>query len=305
MFGTATFETNDKPRLTGKNQYNENFPVGSFLLSKTVRPLIRAFYLFARTADDIADDPVLDRPTKLAKLNDMDHVLHAEEELLPVEEWTRTSWNLKNLLQQGRFTVDQPRALLRAFRRDVVHADSQSWADLLDYCSFSANPVGRFLLEIHHETTPASLMASDALCTALQVLNHLQDCHKDFTALNRVYVPADWLAAAGIDRTVLGARLTPPELLRVFDHTLDKVGTLMTVARDLPSTIVCRRFRIEAAVIVVLALRLMRRLRQHDLLAHFHGLQHVDWIVAVTIGVATGLSGNRPNLAGRLASQKL
>ncbi len=297
MFSKASFETNERPLLTGKTQYNENFPVGSFLLSKKVRPLIGAFYRFARTADDIADDPVLDSSTKLAQLDKLDQTLQEPQEHPPAAGGTRAAWHLKQRLQHSGFTVCQPRALLLAFRRDAVNADTQSWADLLDYCSLSANPVGRFLLEIHHETTHAALMASDALCTALQVLNHLQDCHKDYTALNRVYVPADWLAAEGLDRRILGERRAPPGLLRIFNHTLDKVEALLTVARHLPAAIAYRRFRLEAAVIVALALRLMRRLRRQDMLAHFNGLKSWDWIVATTMGVAAGLRGNMQNRA--------
>ncbi len=291
MFSNASFETNENPRLTGKNQYNENFPVESFLLSKKVRPLVRAFYLFARIGDDIADDPELDRSTKLAKLDKLAKSLQEEQEHPPAAGGTRAAWHLKQLLQHSGFTVDQPLALLLAFRRDAAgNADTKSWADLLDSCSLSANPIGRFLLEIHHETTHTALMASDALCTALQVLNHLQDCHKDYTALNRVYVPADWLAAEGLDRRILGERRAPPGLLRVFDHTLDKVESLVTVARHLPAAIVGRRLRLKSSVIVAFAIRLMCRLRRQDLLAHFHGLKYWDWIVATTVGVAAGLS---------------
>ena len=295
MFSNATFETNETPRLTGKTEYNENFPVGSFLLSKKARALVGAFYRFARIGDDIADDPELESPAKLAKLDAMDSALQSEQEQPPAPvaegtiEGTIAAWHLKQLLQHSGFTIKQPQTLLLAWRRDAVHADSQSWADLLHSCSLSAHPVGRFLLEIHQETTPAALIASDALCTALQVLNHLQDCHKDFTALNRVYVPADWLAAEGLSRTILGERQAPPELLRVFDRMLENVVPLVTVARNLPAAIVCRRLRMEAAIIVALALRLMCRLRQKDLLAHFHGLQHWDWIVAATMGMAVGL----------------
>ncbi|VBB68890.1 Phytoene synthase [invertebrate metagenome] len=272
-------------RLTGKTQRDENFPVGSFLLSKTVRPLIAAFYRFARTADDLADDPVLDSQTKLAKLDTMDSALQG---LSPVPAWAQSAWHLRQLLLQhsGLFSVDQPRALLLAFRRDAVNEDSRNWVDLLDYCRMSANPVGRFLLGIHYETNPAALTASDALCTALQVLNHLQDCHKDFTALNRVYVPADLLAAEGLDRTILGARKAPPGLLRVFNHMLDEVESLVMAAHHLPAAIACRRFRMEATVTLALALRLLHRLRHQDLLAHFYGLRRFDWIAAM--GVAMG-----------------
>lgn len=286
MFSNVTFETNDAPRLTGKTYHDENFPVGSFLLPKAVRPLIAAFYHFARAADDIADDPALDSFTKLTWLSKMDEALQGWP---PALEQAEPAWYLYQVLRRGGFTLDQPRSLLVAFQCDAVNKDSQNWADLRDYCQVSANSVGRFLLEVHHETAPDALIASDALCTALQVLNHLQDCHKDFTALNRVYVPADLLATEGLDRTVLGRRRAPLGLLRIFDYILDEVERLIAMARPLPATIDCRGFRMEAAVIVDLAIRLTRRLRRQDLLARFHGLQRLDWILAVATGVAVGV----------------
>ncbi|KAF0118792.1 MAG: putative phytoene synthase [Rhodospirillaceae bacterium] len=287
MFTDATFETNAAPRLTGKTRRDENFPVGSFLLPKTIRPVVAAFYRFARAADDIADDPGLDRDTKLARLEAMDTAL-VHEALSGQAEPARC---LREILHQGGFTVDQPRALLKAFQRDAMNEECRNWADLLDYCRLSANPVGRFLLEVHRETAPAAITASDALCTALQILNHVQDCHKDFTALDRVYVPADLLAAEGLDRTVLGTRKAPPGLLRVFDHMLNTVGDLLVTARPLPSTLACRGFRTEAGMIVQLAARLRQRLWRRDVLARFRGLRRIDWVLAAGAGLTAGLQG--------------
>lgn len=287
MFTDATFETNNVLRLTGKTSHDENFPVGSFLLPKAVRPLVVEFYRFARAADDIADDPVLDSSTKFALLNGMDEALQGQR---PVLVQAEPAWHLRQVLQRGGFTVNQPRALLVAFRRDAMNKDSLNWADLLSYCRMSANSVGRFLLEVHHEIAPAAQIASDALCTALQVLNHLQDCYKDFTALNRVYVPVDLLIVEGLDRTVLGKRKSTPGLLRVFDHMLDKVEMLLITARSLPAAITCPGFRMEAAMIVDLAIRLTQRLRRQDLLARFHGLRRLDWMLAGATGMAVGFS---------------
>ncbi|KAF0145348.1 MAG: squalene synthase, partial [Rhodospirillaceae bacterium] len=106
--------------------------------------------------------------------------------------------------------------------------------------------------------------------------------------LNRVYMPTGLLAAEGLDRTVLGKRKAPPGLLRVFDHLLDQVEGLLSVAYPLPDAIVCRGFRVEAAMIVELATRLAQRLRRQDLLARFRGLKRSDWMLAAATGMVRG-----------------
>lgn len=285
MFTNAGFENNDVPRLTGKTYRDENFPVGSYFLSRTVRLVIKAFYHFARSADDIADNPDLKSDVKLVLLNEMDRALLGLPSSL---EEIKPAWHLHRVLQNNGFTVDQPRALLVAFQRDVLNRENRNWSDLLDYCRLSADPVGRFLLEVHHESAPAALAASDALCTTLQILNHLQDCRKDFVALSRVYFPTDLLMLEGLDRTVFGRHEAPPGLRRVFENMLDRVEDLHIVARLLPTVITCRSFRIEAAVVVNLAIRLTQRLRQRDLLARFYGLRWSDWIRATVTGVTIG-----------------
>src|SRR5437762_7725043 len=88
---------------------------------------------------------------------------------------------------------------------DVTKLPYRDWDDLMNYCSFSAMPVGRYVLDLHGESR-ATWPANDALCAALQIINHLQDCGKDFRALDRVYIPQDALAAAGADVAALGEK---------------------------------------------------------------------------------------------------
>lgn len=282
------FESVENPTLTGKTQGNENFPVGSLLLPRAIRPHVAAFYRFARAADDVADDPGLDRDTKLAQLDAMDAALQGLA--APDDARTATGRALRAVLLPDGFTVVQPRALLVAFRRDAVNEDTPDWAGLIDYCRWSAMPVGRFLIEVHRETDPEAATASDALCAALQVLNHLQDTRKDFTAIDRVYAPADWLAEAGLDRSALGGRESSAALMRVFDRMLDGVEDLLTVARPLHRRLRCAGFRMESAMIVSLAHRLARRLRGRDPLAVFRGLQPIDWALAGAAGVIRGIT---------------
>jgi phytoene/squalene synthetase len=153
--------------------------------------------------------------------------------------------------------------LLVAFRQDAVKRRYASWGELLDYCRVSAMPVGRHVLDLHgegRETWPAS----DALCAALQVLNHLQDVGKDLAALDRCYMPDDLMARFGTGVAEIAGPRETPGLRRVFDALLDECDALNRVARGLPAAVRDRRLRLECAVIVGLAERLAGRLRRQD-----------------------------------------
>ena len=185
MSGTAaSVET-----WSGKDRADENFPVGSALIRPDLRRHVHAFYAFARNADDIADSAILQAADKIARLDAMEAVLlgTADEAASPSAAQLR-----KSLAETGT-PAQHSRELLVAFRRDATKLRYANWDELYDYCRYSAMPVGRHVLDLHGEDA-ATHAPSDALCTALQVLNHLQDCAKDFRALDRCYLPEDWLA---------------------------------------------------------------------------------------------------------------
>jgi farnesyl-diphosphate farnesyltransferase len=154
----------------------------------------------------------------------------------------------------------------------------------MDYCRYSAAPVGRQLLDLHGESQH-TWPPSDALCSALQVLNHLQDCAADYRNLDRVYVPLSDLAAEGCTVEVLAAPSASPALRRVLDQLLDNTDTLTATAAGLPPAVASRGLRWESAVIVALAGRLAGRLRHGDPLAGRVALSKVDFAAAFLTGV--------------------
>jgi hydroxysqualene synthase len=158
----------------------------------------------------------------------------------------------------------------------------------MEYCRYSAAPVGRQLLDLHGESR-ATWPASDALCAALQVLNHLQDCAEDYRRLDRVYLPLDDLAAAGIGVEVLSDPAVTPALRHVLDTLLDRTAALVATAGGLMPGVATSRLRCECAVIVELAARLLARLRCGDLLSRPVGLGKSDFLAAFLIGVIRGL----------------
>lgn len=264
---------------SGKGASDENFPVGSILLSKSLRPHVHAYYAYARVVDDIADSETLSPEDKLTRLNAMEDVLLGKRAPIQRADALSAATLRTSLLETG-VPFETATDLLIAFRDDSRGTEYKNWQDLLRYCTYSANPVGRFLIDLHHED-PASYAASDALCTSLQVLNHLQDCQKDLRSLKRCYLPTDMLHQAQASEADLEAGQTSPRLRRVFNNLLDEVDALNRLATTLPDYMKDRRFRMECAAIVELAHRLTRRLRRQDPLAGRVALTKTDATHAV------------------------
>jgi squalene synthase HpnC len=246
---------------SGKHAGTENFPVGSLLIRADLRPHVHTYYRFARTADDIADSPDLAADEKVRRLDLMDAVLTGASNA-DVE----TSRSMRASLAETGVSPSCCRDLLIAFRWDATRLRYRDWGDLMEYCRYSANPVGRYLLELHGEAAE-TIGPSDALCSALQVINHLQDLSDDYRTLDRVYLPQDAMAAGGIEVTALAAPASTPGLRRAIDRTLDRTAELLAEARRLPGLVRDRRMRWEAAAIVALAHRLAGMLRVQDPLA--------------------------------------
>ncbi|HEX3953148.1 MAG TPA: squalene synthase HpnC [Stellaceae bacterium] len=265
---------------SGKGRGDENFPVGSWLIRRDLRVHVHAFYRFARIADDIADSPVLGADDKLRRLDRMAAILDGDAGAdSPAASAMRES------LAATGVTAQHCHDVLRAFRLDAVKLRYRDWDDLMEYCRYSASPVGRQLLDLHGESRD-TWPASDALCSALQVLNHLQDCADDYRALDRVYLPQRDLDAAGCTLDVLSAPAANSGLRRVLDGLLDRTDRLIATARGLAPRVAARGLRWESAVIAALAARLATRLRHGDPLATRVKLAKSDFALALLTGIS-------------------
>jgi squalene synthase HpnC len=270
---------------SGKWRSSENFPVGSFLIRRGLRAHVHAFYRFARNADDIADNPALTADDKIARLDRMAAILDGA----PGGDSPAAAAMRESLLETG-MTAQHCHDVLHAFRLDAVKPRYCDWNDLMGYCRYSASPVGRQLLDLHGESR-ATWPASDALCSALQVLNHLQDCANDYRQLDRVYLPLEDFAAEGTGVEALAAPASSPGLRRVLHRLLNRTGELVEQACGLPPLVASRGLRWESAVIVGLAGRLLRRLRHRDPVATRVALSKADFLAAFAIGVSRGFGG--------------
>jgi len=270
---------------SGKDAGDENFPVGSLLISRRLRPYVHAYYDFARVIDDIVDTDRLDAQQKIARLDAMEDVVLGTRGA-PDRRDAQTAVRVGRMLARTGVPVSTATDLIVAFRQDAVKNRYDSWEELEEYCRYSANPVGRFLLELHGED-PKTFGASDALCTALQVLNHLQDCADDLRNLDRCYLPRPWLEREGVTVDDLRRLYAVPGLRRVFAALLDRVDELNRHAALLPRMIRDRRMRMEAAVIVGLSRRLAARLREEDPVAGRVRLSRADVVGAVAGAMRT------------------
>ncbi|HYG85123.1 MAG TPA: squalene/phytoene synthase family protein [Azospirillum sp.] len=278
--------TSSKPGpFARKDASGENFPVASRLLPRHLRPHVISFYKFVRLADDIADDAELEAESKLAYLDALERALTSGQ---AKHAYLKPALDLRASLQATGVSDRHARQVLRAFRRDAVGARCHTWSDLLLYCRFSANPVGRYLLELHGEG-PEAGPAADALCSALQVLNHLQDVRDDWVQLGRCYVPLAWFEEAGISVERLVEAESEAKLRGIFDRLLDHTERLIERASVLPSLIKHRGLRMEAAVIVSLAESLAYRLRVRDPMKKRVELAAHQKMFALAKGIARGL----------------
>jgi squalene synthase HpnC len=243
---------------SGKGHRDENFPVASRLIQPRHRAPILAFYEFVRTADDIADHATLMPQEKLALMNRLEAALLGQSDDDPV------GVALRSQLAARQLSPRHAQDLLTAFRMDVSKLRYRDWDDLIGYCTYSAMPVGRFVLDVHGESR-ALWPANDALCAALQIINHLQDCGKDFRDLDRVYIPLDALAEAGTTVEAIGAERATPALLACIHKLARRTGeTLLRESRPFSASIDDMRLALEVAIIQAYAERLTAMLRVRD-----------------------------------------
>ncbi|QQO12942.1 squalene synthase HpnC [Bradyrhizobium diazoefficiens] len=267
---------------SGKGDRDENFPVASWIIHPRHRALILAYYNFVRTADDIADHATLAPDQKLAYLDLL------EAELLGKGDTQAEAVTLRRALAERGMTPRHALDVLIAFRMDVTKLRYETWDEVIHYCRYSAMPVGRFMLDVHGEST-STWAASDALCAGLQINNHLQDCGKDFRELNRVYLPRDALAASGASVEQLGLTQSPPAMLACLQSLAARNEVLLDEGRSLAAEIRDFRLGVDVAVIQAYADRIVRLLKVRDPLrerVHLNKFELLTFSLAGMIGEA-------------------
>ena len=208
----------------------ENFPVASLLVPRRLRGAIVAIYRFARAADDIADEGDAPAAQRLTELDGFGRALDAiaagtVPAMPPFPE-------LAAAVTAHRLPLAPLHALLSAFRQDVTTRRYASIADLFDYCRRSANPIGRLLLHLYDAVTPDNERASDAICTALQLINFWQDVASDWQR-GRVYLPQEDLRRFGVAEARIGEGRCDPAWRALMAFETARARTLLESGRPL------------------------------------------------------------------------
>jgi squalene synthase HpnC len=283
---------------SGKTHRDENFPVASFIIHPRHRGLILSFYNFVRTADDIADHATLAPGEKLAYLDLLDAELQGQGDT------QAEAVNLRRALAERGMPPRHALDLLTAFRMDVTKLRYENWDDLIHYCRYSAMPVGRFVLDVHGEST-STWAASDAICAGLQINNHLQDCAKDFRELNRVYLPRDALAASGASVEMLGEAAASAPLLTCLHALAARNATLLEEGSSLGAQIRDFRLGLEISIIQAFADRIVRMLRVRDPLrerVHLSPREMLGLMIGAAASEVVRRASGRRAMPGRSAA---
>ena len=256
------------------NYHNENFPVG-MLIKPKFQNIIKAYYAAARFADDIADSSLLTEEEKITKLNDIQNAF--------LNPSSGNSYviirKLGKLFVEERLDASLFTDLLVAFERDAKQKDIIIWEELLDYCRYSAAPVGRFLLALHDEN-PSAYLPAENLCVILQILDHLGDIKDDYSLLRRIYIPDDILSQYNICKTDLGLSYTKPEIKEMLAEIIAKLEAMQADTNVLPSLIRDFRLRFEVCVILSLTNSMIQRYKKVDILQCSPKLGIFSWCKA-------------------------
>ncbi len=273
--------------LSGKSFKNENFPVASFVIENEIKKFIRIFYFFARTADDIADNPILRPSQKLQILNFFDHIIQSKRktDIVAISDLISTFKKLK-------FAKKYSRNLLKAFKLDAKKKRYKNWSELIFYCKYSANPVGRFFIDLSYQKNKKNiynkekiLKSSDNLCTSLQIINHLQDCKKDFQNLNRVYLPISLFNKYSVDIKNLNSNKSSKKFEKLKNEIVSNVELLLSNSIDGLKLIDIWKLKKETLVIFNIAKRLCFLIKNNDPLKKNIKLSRIDLIFCFIKGI--------------------
>ena len=259
------------------NAHYENFPVASPLLPPELRAPVRVIYAFARSADDLADEGDASASERIAALNAY------ERELDHIDAGRTTN---SELFQQLALTLKEHhlntqllRDLLSAFRQDVVKTRYASFDELLDYCSRSANPVGRIMLALSDQYSPDLLEQSDAICSALQLINFWQDVAID-SEKSRIYIPQEDLAKFNVSEESIAEGKADHRWRALMHYQVKRARSLMIKGAPLASQ-VGGRLGWELRFIVHGGLRILEKIEavNYDVFTRRPTLKKYDWLL--------------------------
>jgi phytoene synthase len=254
----------------------ENFPVASLLLPARLRRPVEIIYRFARSADDFADEGDDPPGIRLAKLSVYQtHLVTIAKGQTPGDPLFQ---DVARIIRDHGLPVQLFRDLLDAFAQDVTKKRYADYAEVLDYCRRSANPVGRLLLHLFKQTTDSDLRSSDAICSALQLVNFWQDAGIDYTKDGRVYLPQDEMARFGVTERHFQEKASDRAWQELMRFQVERARRLILsgqpLGRALPG-----RIGLEIRATVQGGLRILEKIEAvgYDVFRRRPALRALDW----------------------------
>jgi len=241
-------------------RHYENFPVASHLLPTRLRLPVAVIYAFARTADDIADEGEATCDERLARLNEYATKLERISQGKKTNDPVFTA--LADVIVANQLPLSLFHDLLSAFRQDVTKKRYQNFDEVLEYCRRSANPVGRLLLHLNGDADEENLQASDHICSALQLINFLQDLQQDYHENNRIYLPQDEMQRFGVDENFLITARSDEPMQALIDYQLQRIEGMFEVGAPLGLKL-RGRFGLEIRLIISAGMKVTEQLMQH------------------------------------------
>lgn len=281
-------------KLRHKNKHQENFPVGMMMFNKDIRKIVADYYRFARYADDIADNPHLKPQNKVDKLYELEEIFTGQKSYKGQK--LKFVQILKDEFAKHNLSPDLATDLLIAFRKDSLGFDYQTWGQLVDYCKYSAAPVGKFMLAVHQEN-PSTYLPATSLCVALQIVNHVQDLKYDVSLLNRLYLPAEIMKKYHLRQEDLVQNQSSVSVQKAVKHIMEKTLGLVKEGSILPELIKSLSLRIEICIILSLTNIMIKKILKGDILAREIKLSGFDWLRGIISGIYKGLTTKQKTLS--------
>lgn len=275
----ANTQTITNESLTLANSHYENFPVASILLPSHLRKPIGLIYSFARQADDFADEGELSIEARLRLLNSF----REELDLLHAYIKPQTAFfnTLGQMIAEWKLPFKPFYDLIDAFSQDVVKTRYANYGEVLDYCERSANPIGRLLLHLYGKSTPHNIQLSDNICSALQIINFLQDIAIDFKKNNgkqRIYMCQDEMIVFGIAEQQIKNQVVDERWQQFMQFNLQRVSALLQAGKPL-GRILTGRVGFEMRMIIAGGERIISKINKvnGDIFEHRPTLNQWDW----------------------------
>ena len=244
-------------------QHYENFPVASLVLPRRLRRPITVIYAFARSADDLADEGDLTEQQRLQALQlyeaDLERIRRGEPVSNPI------FIALQDVIHRHKLSLTPFFDLLTAFKQDVSKKRYQDIGEVMDYCRRSANPIGRLLLQLFGQDTPRNISLSDGVCSALQLINFLQDIHQDYAENGRIYIPVDEMQRFRVTEMHIRAKLNDASMNQLVQHQVERARKMLKAGAPL-GKLLPGRLGFELRLIIYGGTRILFRLHEqkHD-----------------------------------------